>query len=199
MLAAETVTGVTGGRGLHAFHDDCDCVIIVVNEVVGQPQPDWITLLLGIYQAAKTATGKHDPTDDEICYYIRRFYPDLVSDGVESATYPLVNDGSEVPWEPDKRPNVNLIRNKVLERHGDTEESRRIHPRKDKFVGWDDNAIFAAADLALSAPDTIRRFGNTLEFDRQIGPHLVRVQVQTDLDLPEVKSIYPVGVTGRRQ
>gem|GEM_PF-2879001 len=62
-------------------HGDCDCVIIIL--FPGEPDPDWLVFLLGIVAAAKLLAGGDDAKDKEVCYWLRRLHPELVTDGVE--------------------------------------------------------------------------------------------------------------------
>ncbi|MCL1800767.1 MAG: hypothetical protein FWG25_05335 [Promicromonosporaceae bacterium] len=81
-----------------ATHADCDCVIIVLQ--VGEPDPDWLTFLLGIVAAAKLLAGD-GAKDEEVCYWLRRLQPELVTDGVEppaltQETYSVADDDGMV-------------------------------------------------------------------------------------------------------
>ena len=61
------------------FHTDCECAPVLLRP--GDPEPDWLTLLIGILYAARHLASA-DATEKEIYAAIRQLYPDLVSDGV---------------------------------------------------------------------------------------------------------------------
>jgi len=71
------------GRSPGGTHADCDCVRVF--QRVDDPQPAWLALVVGAVAAARAAAraaGK-EPDEHTIPYYLRRLYPELVSDAVD--------------------------------------------------------------------------------------------------------------------
>lgn len=109
--------------------------------------------------------------------------------------YPLLPDGSRVPFTPATRPRpTDADRERVLRKH----RYRAVgYPGKTWFRSdWPDDDVMAAIDLATASPTgAIVRFGDMLRFERVVDGELVRVHIRTDQVAPSFWSAYPPNGT----
>lgn len=83
--------------------------------------------------------------------------------------YPATNTGVQPPFTPSSRPHISAGSiNHIMERHGDTPESRRDWPNKPKFVGWSQAQVEAEVDLVLTNPTEIIHGGDQFRFIRDV-------------------------------